>query len=360
MPKYKSVLKANKSCKVSALRYTKKMEQPNLQTLYNNFHDLEQRVNALQQENENLTQQLNQQQQQPPIIRAAPEPVGQAQNDFFRIPDPIKTIPSFDGNKKQLASWLATAQKTLAIFENIVTPAVYSVYEQTIINKIEGKARDTICVNGNPSSFDEVSAVLKAIYGDKNDMATYQTQMWSLKMDESIHLYYRRTKEILQNMKSLAKQKELYQNHWEAISDFLDQECLAAFINGLNKQYFGYAQAAKPEDLESAYAFLCKFQNAENTKKHTSHPVSYSQKTSGKPFNKSEQRYINVNKPPSERQKITPMEIDPSIRSNTRNPIYNHTADDPEKEHESDQSNQTDDESEELNFQIAPGINVPR
>lgn len=148
------------------------------------------------------------------------------------------------------------------------------MYEQTIINKIKGTARDTVCVNGNLSGFAKVSAVLKAIYGDKNDMATYQTQKWSLKMEESLHLCYKKSKEIIQSMKSLAKQKELYNNHWEAINDFLDQECLTAFINGLNKQYFGYAQATKPEDLESAYAFLCKFQNVENTKEHTTYSVS--------------------------------------------------------------------------------------
>lgn len=136
---------------------------------------------------------------------------------------------------------------------------VYSIYEQTIINKIEGKARDTICVNGDPTTFVEVAEILRAIYGDKNDMATYQTQLWSLKMEDSLNTYYKRTKEITQNMKSLAKQRQLYNNHWEAINDFLDQECLAAFINGLNKQYFGYAQASKPDGLESANAFLCKF-----------------------------------------------------------------------------------------------------
>lgn len=63
--------------KVKALKFTVKMEQQqNLQTLFNNFCALEQRVNALQQENINLTQQLNQQQQQPQIVQGAPEPVG--------------------------------------------------------------------------------------------------------------------------------------------------------------------------------------------------------------------------------------------------------------------------------------------
>lgn len=257
----------------------------------------------------------------------------------------------YDGNKKQLSAWLSTAERTLNLFRERVPVDVFSIYEQTIINKIEGKARDTICVNGNPTTFADVAEILRSIYGDKNDMATYQTELWSLKMGDSLHTYYKRTKEIIQNMKSLAKQKQLYSNNWEAISDFLDQECLAAFINGLNKQYFGYAQASKPEDLESAYAFLCKFQNAEHTKKQTQ---AYENKQT---FNRQSAKTENQSgnhsgkfKPSSDRRKITPMDIDPSLRAR----INNHDA---EKENEYENNpdvseNESDDEAE-INFRIA-------
>lgn len=53
---------------------------------------------------------------------------------------------------------------TLDLFRNSVTPEIFSVYEQTAINKIEGKARDTICVNGNPANFEEVAEILQNVY----------------------------------------------------------------------------------------------------------------------------------------------------------------------------------------------------
>lgn len=260
MPKFQPLLKVKSRkvvrpfIKVKTRKFVN-MEQVNLQQLYDNMVALEHRLNTLHLENNQLRGQ-----------NAAPAVREVAQADIFRIPDPIKSIPTFDGNKKQLSAWLATAERTLQLFRERVTPDAFSIHEQTIINKVEGKARDTICVNGNPTTFAEVATVLRAIYGDRNDMSTYQTQLWTLKMDDSIHSYYKRTKEIIQNMKSLAKEKENYRNHWKAINEFLDQECLAAFINGLSRPYFGYAQASRPEDLENAYAFLCKFQNAEQTK----------------------------------------------------------------------------------------------
>lgn len=143
--------KFNPIPKVKPLKFTKstkKMEQPNLQVLYDSILNLEQRVGALKLENNNLSQQHNQLLQQ----RAAPPAENRRADDFFRIPDPVKNIPSFDGNKKQLASWLTTARKTLNLFRNLVSEEVLNLYEQSIINKIDGRARDTICANGNPTT----------------------------------------------------------------------------------------------------------------------------------------------------------------------------------------------------------------
>jgi len=334
------------------------MEQ-NIHALIESMRLLEERVNTLQAENDSL-QRFQQQQQPTTSSRSA---------DYFRIPDPIRVIPGFDGNKKQLIGWLTTVKKTLDLFKNNVAPEIFSVYEQTVINKIEGKARDTICVNGNPTTFDEVADILQNVYGDRNNIATYQTQLWNLKQNESLSLHYRKTKEILINMKSVARQNTVYASHWEAINLFLEQECLAAFINGLSKTYFGYAQTAQPEDLESAYAFLCRFQNAERTKSNTNngfekHPsVDKNVKRDNK-FSQPkhlENRPFNNMKPSSDRTKIVPMDVDQSLRSNMRNKIFSHTAEEDDGKtisEESDSDEETDNE-EDVNFQITANLNPP-
>lgn len=244
-------------------------------------------------------------------------------------------------------------KKTLDQFKNRVHRDVYNLYEQTVINKIDGKARDAICTNGNPTDFESAAEILLAIYGDRNDMSSYQAQLWSLKMEESLHIYYKKTKEIVQNMKSLAKQKELYRTHWEAINDFLDSECLAAFINGLNRNYFGYAQAANPEDIESAYAFLCKFKNAEATQKQTKNYKPFDQTKNQTAKQQNNQPYQKTGF--SDRSKATPMEIDRSIRSNK---IYNHDAEQEPDEKSDDDSESSEDEMQEANFQIDRGSNI--
>lgn len=195
-----------------------------------------------------------------------------ASGDPFRIPDPIKMLPSFNGNKKQLNWWLETAEKTLDNFQPLVSPEIFQIYLTAVSNKIEGHAKDVLCTNGNPSTFKDIKEILIAALGDKQDLSTYNCQLWHNKMDGSISKHYQRTKQLVQSIKALAKQKVKYNDHWDAINEFIDEYCLAAYVSGLQKPYFGYVQAAEPKNIESAYAFLCKFSSNESNRSLTQNP----------------------------------------------------------------------------------------
>lgn len=190
---------------------------------------------------------------------------GNRVEDFFRIPDPIKSIPSFNGNRKQLTAWIATAENTLNIFKDRVPEAIFQMYTTAVVNKLEDSAKDTICLAGNPQDFQTVKELLMVALGDRQELSTYKCRLWRNKMGDNtnIHKYYQKSKEILQNIKTIAKQNELYKTNWEAINRFIEEDGLAAFIAGLHPHYFGHAQAARPKDIEDAYAFLCKFRSQE-------------------------------------------------------------------------------------------------
>lgn len=200
-----------------------------------------------------------------PVVPQEPTHDNQKVADIFRIPDPIKSIPSFDGNKKQVNAWLKTAEETLSLFAELVPQAQFKMYTQAVKNKIEGKAKDILCLAGDPETFTEIKAILLEALGDKQELSYYKSQLWANKQQDTmnIHSFYKKTKEIVQNIKSLAKQNATYYASWNAISTFIEEDALAAFISGLKKPYFGYAQAAKPKSIEEAYAFLCKFTSNE-------------------------------------------------------------------------------------------------
>ncbi|XP_062538671.1 uncharacterized protein LOC134206943 [Armigeres subalbatus] len=50
-----------------------------------------------------------------PNVAATPQQNRGTMEDFFKLPDPIKVIPKFDGSRKQLTAWLTTVENTLEI-----------------------------------------------------------------------------------------------------------------------------------------------------------------------------------------------------------------------------------------------------
>ena len=218
-------------------------------------------------------------QQQSDAARVMQNRLEQAQTleAFYRIPDPIKIIPSFDGNKKQLFSWIQTVENALNLFKDRIDPLLYEVYVDAVKNKIIGKARDIISAEGNPQNFEEVKNILIKSLGDRKDLSFYMSKLWLNKMgSRRISEYYTHTKELIQKVKVIAKQNEKYKYSWDAINEFIDETSLAAFVAGLNDSFYGYVQAAQLLDLESTYAFLCKFESFPMEHKRT-----YRQQSSG-------------------------------------------------------------------------------
>lgn len=299
-------------------------------------------------------------------VPAAPE----LESDLFgvdlallsKIPDPIKGIPTYNGNRPQLKFWLDNAEKTLNTFKPLVPAGLFNIYLQAVINKLEGKAKDLICLADNINSFTDIKETLLVALGDRQELSTYKTQLWETKQTDSmsIHKYYQITKLILQNIKTLAKQHTDYARNWECISKYIEDDALAAFIAGLNAHYFNHVQAAKPKDLEDAYAFLCKLnpqKQITNNHKKTSNKPNYQNSPN---TNHNNIKYT-ANK--QERNSSEPMEIDPSIRSRltlNRKQINNHETrlENNTSEEQDENGNESEEEDEmDLNFQLA-GLNI--
>lgn len=78
-----------------------------------------------------------------------------------------------------------------------------------------------------------------------------------------------------------------------------------------------------------------------------------------KPFNKPYNKQFNTQQK-SDRSKITPMDVDPSLRSK-QGKLFNHNSEPLEENPESDENEQSDSESEcEANFQVDSLTQPPR
>lgn len=272
-------------------------------------------------------------------------------DQLFKIPDPIKMIPTFDGNPKQLNHWLTTVEETLNALAPHVSPAQYKMYITAVTNKIHGKAKDIICLANNLDNFEDIKEILKNSLGDRQELSTYKCQLWQFRMTDgmSIAKYYHRSKEIVHNIKTLAKQNQKYKMNWDVINDFIDEDALAAFVAGLKEPYFGYAQAAKPKDTEDAYAFLCMFKSKEITVQSMASNThqkrfqkDYNPKTTDMPH-QSNRPYNQNNKIPKQEPQWNGAEPMEANTTRSRLTINRKTI----NNHEMDNENETSSESEE-------------
>uniref|UniRef100_A0AAG5CPY3 Gag protein n=1 Tax=Anopheles atroparvus TaxID=41427 RepID=A0AAG5CPY3_ANOAO len=281
--------------------------------------------------------------------------------DYYRIPDPIKSLQPFEGNRKQLSAWLNTAENTLNLFKGKVPHDLYCTYVTAVTNKISGKAKDILCLAGNPQDFDQVKEILISSLGDRQELSTYKCQMWQNRMTDSmnIHHYYQTSKEIVQNIKTLAKQNAKYLAHWDAINSFIDEDALAAFIAGLRAPYFGHAQAARPKDIEDAYAFLCKYKAQElNAIAHERGPKKQLLNNQRKFQNEEKAKFEpqkpnranSVRKFSKQNDAPEPMDIDPSLRTKLSHIRKQYNNNEAETE---DEGSEDEEELAEGNFCIA-------
>ena len=280
--------------------------------------------------------------------------------DLCKIPDPIKLLQSYDGNRRQLNAWLSTAEETLGELRPFVSEKVYKIYVTAVSNKITGKAKDILCLAGNPNSFEDIKSILITALGDRQELSTYKCQLWQLNMSDGVSLnkYYQRSRELVQNIKTLAKQNPKFTESWGAINEFIDQDALAAFTAGLEEPLFGHVQAARPKDMEDAYAFLCTFKSRETTANNMK------QFNKIKRFPKNNQDFkdntfkskpnLDTEKPEAKKDYPQPMDIG-STRSrltlNKRTFNNNEVA-----EKENSESSESEDETENLDLNFCQAI----
>ena len=59
------------------------------------------------------------------------------------------------------------------------------MYEDAISKKIQGPAKDVLCLEGNPTDFQDIKDILTKTFSDRYDLSTHMSQLWQNKMNNS-------------------------------------------------------------------------------------------------------------------------------------------------------------------------------
>lgn len=182
--------------------------------------------------------------------------------NLFHVPDPIKQLSEFTGNKKELTIWLDEVDQlynTFAIKGDDDEPdTMNAYYVQAIKNKIKGEARITLCANGNPNTIPEIKKVLLQHYGDRRDIATNLNLLFNIKKGDKSHLkFYNETKELETRIKS-----NLQVNPLTSVQ-LLEKIIITKYLDNINEPLASIIRSANPNSMEEAFQLVTLNQNAE-------------------------------------------------------------------------------------------------
>lgn len=204
--------------------------------------------------------------------------------NVYHIPDPIKQLPEYSGNKKELNAWLQEVDELYEEFkvkgENGAPDTFNTHYFRAIKNKLKGDARTIVCANGNPNTILSLKRVLQEHFGDERDFVTNLNFLFHLrKGDKTNTKFYNDIKELNTKLKSNL------QLHPMPSSDLLDILTVTKFLDGVSEPLASIIRNSKPKNLEDAYQSVVINQNAE-VRKPQYKPKSQFRKPESKPETK--------------------------------------------------------------------------
>lgn len=182
----------------------------------------------------------------------------------FATPDPIKNIPTFNGNRKETLAWVEDTQQTLDLFEDYEDDPTYKQILRVVRSKIVGEAREVLIASGNPKEWGEIKKVLLNSFGDKRDITSHIQSLFYIKQGKAtLTEYYHKVKTIDTAIKSSAAQMEDYKHSIEAVNKLISLMSLTRYIDGLNgEQLSMYVRSYRPKTLEEAHDITTQHSNA--------------------------------------------------------------------------------------------------
>lgn len=276
-----------------------------------------------------------------------------ALNDIIygsKIPDPVKLLPSYDGDSQSLHHWLTQVESVLAVFDDVRIHhiGVYNIWLGVIRAKIHGAASEALVMRNVGIDWDDIRTVLIDFFADRRDLSTLCQQIPYLKQkNKKVEDFYKEVQQLSASINQKVALDARYVGHVNAVMTFVGEITKNAFVDGLNEPFNLTVRGVRPTSLEEAKsAAVEQFQSVERNRKYNSvgpakagnstqnfqknkfqNRQAQQQQSSSAQFQQQPSGSAQFQQPPVQRnnfnrqnfsrqvQNQAPMEVDPSTRS---------------------------------------------
>lgn len=221
--------------------------------------------------------------------------------DMGKLPDIVKDLPKFDGNRVHYSTWVIDVQGVIDDFVRFKRTGQYQTVLKAIRRKIIGEADETLNNKNVPLSWREIKAALAVHYSDKRDLMTLTNQLTHMMKDkqETLEQYYAKVQEIHSMMMNCIRMDSDFKCKAEtrgAIKVYT-RLSLDTFIRGVGNPLSLFMRNANPilTSLVQAYNYSLNYQNTEYRSAMVAQPVTSAPQPAPRNlrYNNNRPQYVN-------------------------------------------------------------------
>lgn len=197
----------------------------------------------------------------------------------LKIPDAIKDLPTFKGDKNGLYDFIQNVEEILTICRPACNnnPTYTSIIIRAIRNKIIDDANDVLLMYGTEINWDQIRANLILHYADKRDETSLIRDLHRLSQgSDTVEKFFSRIIDILNTMTNGANiNTPRDENRLTVITakqSLYNSMCLSVFLAGLREPMGSMIRAMRPTTLPEAFSFCLKEQNIGYMKQKSMEP----------------------------------------------------------------------------------------
>lgn len=176
--------------------------------------------------------------------------------DSLKIPDAVKDLPAYDGNKNTLYEFIGNVDEILTIINEEVGKPQYNVIMRAIRNKIIRQANEILTMYCTPLDWKIIRETLILHYSDKRNETNLVKDLHQIRQNnDSMEIYYSRIIEIFSTIINHVRVHELNQNVINSKCGLYAEMCLNVYLSGLKEPLGSIVRAMRPKTISEAFTF---------------------------------------------------------------------------------------------------------
>lgn len=173
---------------------------------------------------------------------------------YTQLPDTLKYLPEFTGDKNTLTTWIDTVERTLILCQESEGSAVYQMWLGHVRNRVVGKANKALLTKNCPLNWTTMKQILNKHFSSKRILSNIVSDILVLKQNSlSLKNYISVCEELYYELNTNIYQDQINAGHECAIMRVMTITITNAFIDGLNYDLPRLIRTSKPESLEDAF-----------------------------------------------------------------------------------------------------------